>query len=247
MAYIKLDEGFLFGQGVFTTLKVINGQALFLDQHLSRLCQSAKALGFKSSITKNVIVNSINEKEMVDGALKIILSPGNLVLQERSDPYGKRFLPAKPLKLAKWQRHSSNTLLQHKSTMYLANKINLKQIREKRAFECIFLNEKDQITEGSFTNLFFVKDQELITAPTSAGLLPGIMRQWVLDHFPVTIRPIDWQERQTFQAGFMTNCLMGITPIKTLESTHYQDHHPLIDYIQEEYSIKIYKQKASQW
>ncbi|MBG9979557.1 aminotransferase class IV [Facklamia sp. DSM 111018] len=240
MDCIQIDQGFLFGRSVFTTLKIRDGQAVFLDRHLQRLESSAQALSFKSLANREAVDNYIREKQLNHAALKILISPENLLLMDRSDPYGVNLPSPKYVVLSPIHRHSSNWLLQHKTTMYLANKLSLEQAHQQGAFECLFLNEREEICEGSFTNFFLIQGSDIYTPPLEAGILPGLMRQWILDHFPVQVCPIPWQERRTFQAAFVTNCLIGIGPIQQIEDTTYQNNHPLIHQIYHQYTQSVF-------
>lgn len=224
MVMIHLDDGFLFGQAVFTTMKVIQGQPIWLDRHLKRLSQSADYLGFKSSADEVWVRDYILEQKITNAAVKLVVSDRNRLISHRQDPYGLELLDPISIGLANTHRHSSNQLLQHKTTMYWQNKMALGQTRQSGNFEVCFLNEKDHICEGSFTNLFFIKDDKLYTPNLEAGLLAGLMREWVMDQYPVVEGPISWSQVPDFQAVFISNCLMGVRPASRLGNYQYSQH-----------------------
>ena len=81
-----------------------------------------------------------------------------------------------------------------------------------------FCNSRGELCEGAATNLFFVRNRELLTPQLSCGILPGIMRRFILEHFPVTecvLRPSDLT---SMDECFVTNSLMGIMPVQSLDS-----------------------------
>ena len=82
--------------------------------------------------------------------------------------------------------------------------------------ERIFLNTRGELTEGTVSNLFFVRDGEVITPALSCGLLPGIIRRRLLEKAyarETVIRPRDVED---CQECFVTNSLMGIMPVRRL-------------------------------
>ena len=81
---------------------------------------------------------------------------------------------------------SSNSLFYHKTTARELYNSELAQARKRGCFEVVFKNEKGELTEGSFTNLFVELDGGLYTPPVSAGLLAGTLRQELLDQGRVT-------------------------------------------------------------
>ena len=91
---IRLDEGFLFGMGVFETVAVEQGRPLLLEQHLNRMQGSADFLKLGScaerGLTKEKIAEYLSTQEMsvkMHGALKIVMSAENTFFQMRENPY----------------------------------------------------------------------------------------------------------------------------------------------------------------
>ena len=76
MSTIQLDDGFFFGQAVFTTMKIVAGQPVWLDQHLDRLKASAEYLGFESHVSKDHVKDYLRVNGTVDAALKIVSKKG---------------------------------------------------------------------------------------------------------------------------------------------------------------------------
>src|SRR3712207_2513471 len=127
---IMLDEGFLFGAGVFETIQVPDGKAIFCDEHLKRLQKSLEFLGISQSISKKVIQDSITKQTEKNFAIKIIVSFKNVLYLKRENPYlrkdrelGVRLCCTKVL------RHSSANMLYHKTTEYYESLLEKKKAK----------------------------------------------------------------------------------------------------------------------
>ena len=87
--------------------------------------------------------------------------------------------------------------------------------------ERIFQNSKGEICEGTVSNIFFVRDQKLFTPKISCGLLPGILREYLCESFPVEETVILPSDLDQYQECFVTNSLMGIMPVKKLAGHNF--------------------------
>ena len=84
------------------------------------------------------------------------------------------------------------------------------------ADELIFLNSRGEICEGTASNIFFVSGGRLFTPPVSCGLLPGIMRRFVLESFSVNEQVLRRKDVMKMEECFVSNSLMGIMPVVRL-------------------------------
>ena len=95
-------------------------------------------------------------------------------------------------------------------------------VLEKRAAaaaginEKIFINTKGQISEGTVCNVFFVRKNMIYTPQLSCGLLPGILREYIMERFQVTETIIYPDELMYYEECFVTNSLMGVMPVRQL-------------------------------
>ena len=95
-------------------------------------------------------------------------------------------------------------------------------ILEKRAAtaaginEKVFVNTKGQISEGTVSNIFFVRKNMIYTPQLSCGLLPGILREYVMSKFSVVETIIYPDELMYYEECFVTNSLMGVMPVRQL-------------------------------
>jgi 4-amino-4-deoxychorismate lyase len=149
---------------------------LRLDQHLRRLARSADALGFRQPQDPKGKL----QKE-VDGDVPLRV---RLVMTYR----GKMEVSATPfepvpeesvwrLKIAKTRLQSEDSLFRHKTTRREHYEAARAEFSKDVADEVILLNERDEVCEGTITNIFAeAADGMLLTPPLTSGLLPGVLR-----------------------------------------------------------------------
>ena len=82
--------------------------------------------------------------------------------------------------------------------------------------EKVFVNTKGQISEGTVSNIFFVRKNMIYTPQLSCGLLPGILREYVMSKFSVVETIIYPDELMYYEECFVTNSLMGVMPVRQL-------------------------------
>lgn len=90
------------------------------------------------------------------------------------------------------------------------------------------------LTEGATTNLFLVKQGEIITPGLKNGLLNGTVREWVMEHYPVAERDVTWEEALLSDEIFLTNALLGVMPVSHCGVREFSVHDTarqiLLDY-----------------
>lgn len=221
---IKLDEGFLFGLGAFETIAVENGKPLFLEQHLNRIEKAADFLGLGSCRQRGLTEEKIEEYlDMYDislkkhEALKVILSAENMFFQMRNNPYVEEsYTQGLRAEISKVRRNETSPLVYHKTLNYGDCILEKRAAMAVGIHEMIFINTKGQISEGTVSNIFFVRKNTVYTPQLSCGLLPGILRSYIMERFPVTETIIYPDELVYYDECFVTNSLMGIMPVKQL-------------------------------
>lgn len=221
---IKLDEGFLFGLGAFETIAVENGKPLFLEQHLNRMEKAADFLGLGSCRQRGLTEEKIEEyldlydvSLMKHEALKVILSAENMFFQMRNNPYVEEsYTQGLRAEISKVRRNETSPLVYHKTLNYGDCILEKRAAMAAGIHEMIFINTKGQISEGTVSNIFFVRKNIVYTPQLSCGLLPGILRSYIMKRFPVTETIIYPDELVYYDECFVTNSLMGIMPVRQL-------------------------------
>lgn len=188
------DHGFAVGTGVFETLKVVRGVPFAMRRHLERLERSAAALGLACpdhDLLRAAAHDVVRANGGGDVRLRITLtgeagSPGSDAGERRSTLLltVAELVPAAPttdVVVVDWVRNERGALTGLKSTSFAEGMAALAAARDAGAGEAIFANTVGNLCEGAVSNVFVVRDGRLVTPPLSAGPLPGVTRELVIE------------------------------------------------------------------
>ena len=238
---------------LYEVIRVINGIPFFLEDHLDRLYHSAQLTGFENLPGSNLLAQQINnfiESENKDiGNIKLSLSFSDpLTGPELSLNFIPHYYPTPEdytngvkVGLLKADRAMPNAKIQHddiRERANLAMSIN-------GQFEVLLVDSEGNITEGSKSNVFFIKDGMLYSAPVEK-ILQGITRIKVLDickneGVEVIETEIPANSLGQFEAAFLTGTSPKVLPICSIEEIVYSTKLPLLTKLQEEYNKLINK------
>ena len=235
-----VDYGFLYGYGLFETMRAYQRNVFRLDSHLSRLTASAETLGF--SITgidlRTAVADVIRENQLENARIRITVSigeggmtpdPGScdkptvLITVADYQPYPERVYQAGFRTIvSSIHRNSQSPISRLKSTSYLDSLLARQQARDSGVDEAILLNDKGHIAEASMSNVFLVANDMLITPDEDAGILPGITRAAVLETggqlgIECLERNVTLEELVSAEEAFLTNSVMEIMPLAELD------------------------------
>lgn len=213
------NRGLLVGLGVFETLKVTHGNAEFLDRHLQRLRSgwiqigsSQLDLGLVQSGVAEVL--SANSHDGRPARLRITVtdsgdSPSVLVTLLPLQPWPETttciVLP--------WNRNESSPLVGIKSTSYAENVLGHRWAQERGYSEGLYLNNEGYLVEGSTTNVFLVMEGAVVTPAKSQGLLPGIIREVLLENGWAQEASLTLADLEKADEVFLTSSTRGIHPV----------------------------------
>jgi len=235
-----LDYGFLYGFGLFETMRAYGGQVFRLESHLSRLVRSAQLLGLPVGTPelKNAVRDTIKANRLSDARIRITISAGEggmspdpatcqkptvLVLAERYQPYPQEvYQRGFRAVISSIRRNSQSPLSRLKSANYLESLLARQQARETGVDEAVCLNDKGLLAEASMSNIFLVSDDILRTPGEESGILPGITRGVILElALKLGIKALkeDIRPSELFQAqeAFLTNSLIEVMPLTEIE------------------------------
>ncbi|HET9499672.1 MAG TPA: aminodeoxychorismate lyase [Marmoricola sp.] len=187
------EHGFTVGDGVFESVKVVDGQPFALTRHLDRLVASARGLGLDepdNAEVRRAVAVVLAAEQLPLGRLRITWTAGEGPLGSgRSDGPGTLAVAAVPLEAREestvvatvpWTRNERSALAGLKTTSYAENVLALAEARRRGASEAIFPNTRGLLCEGTGTNVFYVADGELRTPTLASGCLAGVTRALVL-------------------------------------------------------------------
>ncbi|MEE8174029.1 MAG: aminotransferase class IV [Dehalococcoidia bacterium] len=194
------DRGFLYGYGIFETMRSYNGGVFRLDRHLARLRRSAERLALASELgaydLEQAIYRTLEANNLADARIRLTVSAGpgerglappaggpitvlvfaeKLVLPLRAYEQGIRAA------ITSVRRNSLSPLSRIKATGFLDNLVAYSEAVALGADEAILLNEMGFIAEGSTSNIFLVAKGRLLTPSEASGILPGVTREAVLE------------------------------------------------------------------
>jgi para-aminobenzoate synthetase/4-amino-4-deoxychorismate lyase len=201
--------------GIFETLQWNGGEILLLADHLDRLVSSASALGF--AFDRNTIAAALSSKARElrslsnrhrvrltlhrDGSVTIVSEPFSL------DPSGK---PVR-LCIAAKRVDSRDLLLRHKTVVRERYDRAFREALDNGFGEALFLNERDEVTEGAISNILVRIDGRWFTPPESCGLLNGVFRRYLLRTRPwIVQKAITLDELRRAEIVLLCNSLRGI-------------------------------------
>jgi branched-chain amino acid aminotransferase len=241
------DHGFLYGYGLFETMRAYNGHIFRLDSHLTRLRCSAESIGLTHSILtteegrqslKAACMATLEANDRKDARIRLTVSAGEGDMTPDpgtcSSPTvlitARSLVPLPPEKyetgfkaaLSFPRRNSQSPLSRLKSICYMENVLARMTAKAAGYDEAIFLNEQGYLAEGSTTNIFLVSHGELITPCFESGVLPGITRDAVLEiartsNIKATERWVELNELIEAEEAFLTNSVLELMPLVSVE------------------------------
>ncbi|HEY9854917.1 MAG TPA: aminotransferase class IV [Stenomitos sp.] len=217
-----LDEGLLYGYGLFETLRAIDGRMPLLDRHLDRLHAGAEQLGIEVPRERADIAADLGRvveaANLSDARVRLTLtlgSPeGEPALMAMANPYQE---PASPYDTCLVRGHpgANSPTKGLKSLSYLPWLLAREQARSRGYHEALMTDDSGQIVEGSTTNVFAVlKEGFVATPPLESGALPGVSRAWVMERLGDDVREAPLVPKDLYEASevFLTNALVGVIP-----------------------------------
>ena len=240
------DRGFLFGDSVYETVRTYGGRPFLLDRHLVRLARSADGLFLP--IPRGVdalggeIERTLAAAENEEAYIRIVVTRGHregfVDLDERTAEDGTVVLIVRPLApiapaaydegvdvavvgVLRTGRRSLDPRI--KSGNYLNNILALREAKRLGCFECLMPNRDGELTEGSTSNVFLVKDGALRTPVLDSGLLDGITRGFVLElaaeiGLSVHEERLGLEDIESADGMFMTSSLKEVLPVRRVKN-----------------------------
>mgnify|MGYP001162883039 CR=1 FL=1 len=250
------DHGFLYGDGVYETIRSYGPRLFMRDQHLSRLFRSAEAIGLTIPIPLEEWADILHEAmarnnvgtDQQDAYLRITVSrgAGDIGLNPALCPSPTVVVMTKPLVppaselyengvaiiVASTKRNLPSALPpQMKTLNFLNNILAKREALAAGAFESILLNWEQHLTECTISNLFFVADGRLRTPALECGLLDGITRGIVIrlaEELHIRVEEGHFTVAQLYQADecFLTNTSMEIMPVSVVDTRRISNGNP---------------------
>ena len=190
----------------------------FLAEHLERLSASAAAFGFPfdpAAFRAGLAQIDASEPRRVRVTLG---QAGDLGFEDASLAAGAPG-DAPTVVISPTRVHSHDLLLRHKTTARALYDAELARVMAAGHFDALFLNERDELTEGARTNLFIERNGLLLTPPVSAGLLDGVLRRRLLREGKAREAALRLEDLMQADAVFVGNGLRGLVRVELIDAT----------------------------
>ena len=238
-----LDHGFLYGDGIYETMRAYEGNIFLLKKHLARLKRSARAISLTLPLPLGKIGEALNEALVVNKLreayvrLHISRGPGEIGLDPALCVAPTMVIVTKPFHdypaacyeqgvsvaiVATRRNHPLALPPSIKGTNFLNNILAKIEAIKARAYEGIMLNWEGYVAEGTISNIFMIKKGALYTPHLNTGILEGVTRDLVLrlakrKKIPVKEVMLRPKDLMTANECFITNTTMEIMPVTTID------------------------------
>jgi para-aminobenzoate synthetase / 4-amino-4-deoxychorismate lyase len=195
------------------TMLLDNCKIRYLDQHLRRLKVSAHYFGIPCVITA-IKKDLLKYAESLSGKirLRLLLKPsGEINLEHKLLVAASAEIPA--ITLSCFKTRSNDHFLYHKTTHRKLYDVEYNQSVAKGYFDVIFMNEKNEITEGAISNIFVRMKDRYYTPPLSCGLLNGIQRQVMMKKLKSQEKILYLKDLKKADKIILTNSIRGATEV----------------------------------
>jgi len=231
------DHGFLYGYGLYETMRAYHGKIFLLERHINRLLSSAGVIGLGELSVADLsraCLDTLKANGLEDARLRLTVSNGEVdafpwagisstptvVVTARSytplpaEKYDQGYQVGVP-SLRRCQRSPISRI---KSTNYLLSLLARLEVGEYGMDEALLLNDNDFVAESGGSNLFFVKDSTLMIPSLESGILPGITREVVIElagvlGIGVTEGDVRLTDLEQLDEAFLTNSVIEIMPL----------------------------------
>ncbi|MDR1522682.1 MAG: branched-chain-amino-acid transaminase [Endomicrobium sp.] len=240
------DHGLLYGDGIFEGIRAYNNRVFRLKEHLERLWSSAKAINLTIPITQKemekAVIKTLLVNKLSDAYIRLIITrgcgdlgldpnkcttlPSIIIVTDNISLYPKE-LYEKGIEVVTvaTRRVTQDSLSPNiKSLNYLNNILAKMQATRSGAVEAIMLNSQGYIAECTGDNIFIVKNDNLLTPPSSEGALIGISREAIIElaknklKIPVKQERITLYDVYTADECFLTGTAAEVMPVVNVDS-----------------------------
>ena len=239
------DHGFLYGEGIYETLRTYHGRVFLYDRHMRRLRNSARMIVLEPPFSDDQLAAQIRETvaaASLGGAeayIRVLVTRGIgdltydleatpkpsviIIVKPQVDPSPETYekgVPAVIVDIVRNHPGTVNPMIKSNNLMNTA--LAMQQALRRGAFEGIMRNYLGELTECTTSNLFIVRNGAALTPPLTSGLLPGTRRDFIFDvgrDVGVEVREEVLRDEDLFSAdeAFLTSTTREAVPIVTVD------------------------------
>ena len=251
------DRGLQFGDGLFETIAIYNGEILYWSEHWQRLSEGCKRL-FIPLPDESVLVKEIQSllKDKPKQVIKLVYTRG---VSERGYKF-EQLQPTRIISRTDWPKFDSKnakegielficqTRLAHQPLLAglkhlnrLENVLARHEWQDNKYAEGLMFDVNNLVIEGTMSNIFMVENDELYTPDLTQCGLAGITRQRILNYASkenIVIKVCEINKNKLLEADeiFMCNSLIGIWPVKNIDGQVFgtlENENPITRFLQQ--------------
>jgi len=243
------NRGLRYGDGLFETMKVKNGQLVLEDEHFARLWKGMKVLQFAiprhfnpDKLQEEILLLTKKNQHEKAARIRITLFRGNGGLYDSADnfpnyiiqtwqlPEGNGELNSNGLDIGIYTdvKKSCDILSNIKNNNYLPYVMAALEAKKEKWNDAILLNSHGRICDSTIANIFVIKNETVYTPALSEGCVAGIMRKYILDNLAATgfvcnEKEISVDELLNADEVFLTNSIYNIRWVKSINDKTFVD------------------------
>ncbi len=237
---------------IYEVFRVIDGVPLFIEDHHERLLLTTRLSGITEGLVPHDLSQQvgmvIRANQLVTGNMKIVvhqqatgacLTVFLIYVSEHQYPTSEQFEKGVEVVLFEGIRANPNAKVMDVSLRNQTNEVKQKQ----DVYETLLVDQHQCITEGSRSNVFFVKNNQLITPPLE-DVLPGVTRKHIIDlcarhQIPFREEKVQAAALADMEAVFISGTSRKVLPVKQINSWSYNVNHPLVRLIQQAFDQEV--------
>jgi branched-chain amino acid aminotransferase len=217
------DSGFLFGDGLFETLRVEGAQARDIEAHLDRLLAGLRRIRLEFPEDRRALRRAV--ATLAEAAprpvarMRITITRATrLITTAPYEPPGEELYRqgVAARLLPQYRVDSGGPLTGLKSLCQQANRLALRRVEAQGAWEALLVNERGRLVEGSRSNVALVFPDGVFTPPRADGCLPGTTRRRLLEREAIKEWPLSPEDLATASEVLLMNSLIGVLPVSRI-------------------------------
>ncbi len=233
------DHAFLYGYGLYETMRAYHGKIFLLERHIARMRKSAEIIGLAKKLARIDLIKACKEtlaaNNLPDARIRLTVSNG----ESDEAPWAgaaeggptvvitaRPYTPFRPEKynrgfrvgIASVRRCRQSLVATLKSVNHLASVMARMEATAHGLDEALLLNDDGYIAEGGGCNVFFVESGVLLTPPLDSGILPGVTREVIVEMaagMGIGVKEVDISpgDLRRFDEAFVTNAMIEVMPV----------------------------------
>jgi len=236
------DGGFQYGVGLFETMRAYGGRIFRLDAHIERMRRSAEVLKLSFlvdvAVCRSALERLLEANGLADARLRLTMTCGPTLLPGASEervrptmlatatgvtPYPRDFYEkGMTVLVSRYRQSKADPLGGHKTTCYWPRLVALREAHEAQCGEALWFTPENLLAEGCMSNVFVVRDGVLKTPPLDTPVLPGIVRNVIVEAAGRAGRPVEEtaltiHDLLNADEVFLTNSVMEVMPVCRVE------------------------------